>query len=238
MFSDSWEMQYDENGHSYGNWWLVASSWLCARSCIMCHIQFWGEILNYPGDLAPHSPYLAPWDFWPFQKLKSPLKGKRFWTFNKIQENTMGQLMAIGRTVWGPKVPTLKGTEASLSYVHCFMYLISSSINVSIFYITWLDISWMDLVQSVLLTVITELYLKVYAHPLTKVSLFPLLLSPQQPPFYSQFPWVLRFHLHEITQYLSFSDCFLIMGFEANHWGKTEDTSNLEMGQWQSLESS
>ena len=49
--------------------------------------------------------------------------------------------MVIGRTVWGPKVPTLKGTEASLSYVQCFLYLVPSSVNVSIFHITWLDTS-------------------------------------------------------------------------------------------------
>ncbi|KAF6086176.1 hypothetical protein HJG60_008382 [Phyllostomus discolor] len=30
-------------------------------------------------------------------------------------------------------MPTLKGTEASLSYVQCFLYLVSSSVNVSIF---------------------------------------------------------------------------------------------------------
>ena len=30
-------------------------------------------------------------------------------------------------------MPPLKGTEASLSYVQCFLYLVSSSINVSIF---------------------------------------------------------------------------------------------------------
>ena len=34
-------------------------------------------------------------DFWLFPKLKSPLKGKRFQTIDKIQENTMGQLMVI-----------------------------------------------------------------------------------------------------------------------------------------------
>ena len=60
-----------------------------------------------------------------FPKLKSPLKGKRFqMTVNEIQENRTGQLIAIGRTVWGPKVPTLKGTEMSLSYVSCFLYLL------------------------------------------------------------------------------------------------------------------
>ena len=57
----------------------------------------------------------------------------------------MGQLMVIGRTVWGLKVPSLKATEASLSYVQCFLYLVSSSINVSIFHITGLDIFWTDL---------------------------------------------------------------------------------------------
>ena len=34
---------------------------------------------------------------------------------------------------------TLEGTEASLSFVQCFLYLVSSSINVSVFHITWLD---------------------------------------------------------------------------------------------------
>ena len=91
-----------------------------------------------------HSPCLAFCNFWVFPKLKSPLKGKRFPAVNEIQENTMGQLMVIGRTVWGPKVPTLKGTEMSLSYEQCFFYLVSSSVNVSIFHITWLDTFWTD----------------------------------------------------------------------------------------------
>ena len=56
----------------------------------------------------------------------------------------MGQLMVIGRTVRCPKVPTLKGTEASLSYVQGFSYPVSSSINVSIFHSTWLDTFWAE----------------------------------------------------------------------------------------------
>ena len=99
--------------------------------------------------IQPHySPDLVPCDFWLFPKLKSLLKGKRFQTVNEIQENTMGQLMATGRTVWGPKVPPLKGTEASLSYVQCFLYLVSSSINVSIFHSTWLNTLWTDLLHN------------------------------------------------------------------------------------------
>ena len=71
-----------------------------------------------------YSPDLVPCEFSLFPKLKSPLKGKIFQTISEIQENTMGQLIVIGRTVWGPKVPTLKGTEVSLSCVQCFLYLV------------------------------------------------------------------------------------------------------------------
>ena len=110
-------------------------------------LQFLGETLNHLGDSAPYSPDLMPCNFWLFLKLKSSLKGKRFQTIGEIQENTTGQLMAIGRTVWGPQVPTLKGTEASLTYVQCFLYLLSSSINVSIFHIIWRDTFWTDLIS-------------------------------------------------------------------------------------------
>ena len=94
----------------------------------------------------PYSPEVTPCDFWLFPKVTSPLKGKRFQTIDEIQGNMMGQLMAIRRTLWGPKAPALKGTEASLSCVQYFLYLVSSSINVSIFHITWLDTSWTNLV--------------------------------------------------------------------------------------------
>ena len=121
------------------NWWLAASSGQCACSCITSRAEFFGEISNHPGDSD-----LVPCDFWHFPKLKSPLKGERFQTIDEIQENMMGQLMVTGRTMWGPKMPTLKGTEASLSYVQCFLYLESSSINVSIFHIVQLNTFWID----------------------------------------------------------------------------------------------
>ena len=67
---------------------------------------------------------LSSEDFWLFPKLVSPLRRKRFQTADEIQENMTGQLMVTGRTMWGPKVPTLKGIEVSLSYVQCFLYLV------------------------------------------------------------------------------------------------------------------
>ena len=45
-----------------------------------------------------YSPDLVSCNFWLFPKLKTSLKGKRFQTIEEIQENTMGQLMAIRRT--------------------------------------------------------------------------------------------------------------------------------------------
>ena len=45
----------------------------------------------------------------------------------------------------GPKVPTLNGTEESLSYAQCFLCRVSSSTDVFIFHITWLDTFWTDL---------------------------------------------------------------------------------------------
>ena len=45
------------------------------------------------------------------------------------------------------KVPILKGTEASLSYVQYFLYFVSSSINVSIFHSMWLDTFWTGLIN-------------------------------------------------------------------------------------------
>ena len=128
------------------NWRLAASSGQHACSCITSHAEFLVKHQITQVTHPHYSPQLAPCDFWLFPKLKSPWKGKRFQTISEIQEKTTGHLMVIGRTVRGPQVPTLKGTEMSLSYVQCFLYLVSSSINVSFFHITWLDTFWKDLV--------------------------------------------------------------------------------------------
>ena len=107
-----------------GNWWLAASSRQHARSCITSRAEFFGKTSNHPGDSDPLEPRFGTLQLLAFfPQLKSRLKGKRFQTIDKNQENTMRQLMANGRTVWGPEVPTLMGTEVSLSYVQYFLYL-------------------------------------------------------------------------------------------------------------------
>ena len=128
-----------------GNWWLAASSQQCTHSWSTLSAEFFWETSNHPHLIStPYSLDLVPCNFWLSPKLKSSLKGKIFQTIDEIQENMIGQLMVTGRTVWGPKVLPLKGTEASLSYVQCFLYLVSSSINAcaSIFHITWMDTFW------------------------------------------------------------------------------------------------
>ena len=137
----------DTEGCSYGQ--LVIGSFIMTTHPLMHQHLLQSFLVKHQITQVNESPYsrdLAPCDLWLFLKLKSPLEGKRFQTINEIQKNMTGQLMAIGRTVWGPKAPTLKGIEALLSYVQCFLYPVSSSINVSIFHITWLDSFWTDLI--------------------------------------------------------------------------------------------
>ena len=138
-------IQMIQKAAAMGNWWLAAVS-TRQHAClyIISPAEVFGENEITQVTQLPYSPDLVPCCFWLFPKLKSPLKGKRFPTVDEIQENTTGQLMAIGRTMWGANVPTLKGTEMSLSYVQCFLYLESSSRNVSIFHINWLDTFWRD----------------------------------------------------------------------------------------------
>ena len=116
-------IQMIQKAAAMGNWWLAALSQQCTRTRITSSAEILVKHQITQVTQPPYSPDLAPCNFWLFSKLKLPLKGKRFQTISEIQENTVGQLMVIGKTVWGPKVPTLKGTEASLSYTQCFLYL-------------------------------------------------------------------------------------------------------------------
>ena len=115
-------IQMIQKATAMGNWWLAASTWQCAH-CLLESFLAKHQITYMTEPLC--NPDLGPCDFWLFKKLTSPLKGKRFQIITEIQENTTGQLMAIGRTWWGPKVPALKRTEVSLSCVcvSCVLYL-------------------------------------------------------------------------------------------------------------------
>ena len=138
-----------QNAIAVDNWWLAASSQQCACSSITSHAEFFGKTSHHQGDSNLLQTRFGTLRLLAFSKTKITfvISEKRFQIINEIQKNMTGQLMTTGRTMWGTKVPTLKVTEASLSYVQCFSYLVSSSINVSIFHITWLDTFWTDLIH-------------------------------------------------------------------------------------------
>ena len=100
----SWEMQYDENDSCYGQ--LVIGRFITAThpaTHTSSRVQrFLTKQQIIQVTQLPFRPELAPCNFWLFPKLKS--QGKRFQTVNEIQENMMGQLMAIG---WLCEVPRL-----------------------------------------------------------------------------------------------------------------------------------
>ena len=111
--------------------------WQFHRDNVPAHAQslvqsFYGKTANHPGDsTANHPGDSAP--LWPrfgalwllaFPKTKITFQREKISDQREeIQENTTGQLMVIGRTIWGLKVPALKGTEVSLSCVQFILYL-------------------------------------------------------------------------------------------------------------------
>ena len=90
----------DSEGCSYGQ--LVIGSFITTVHPLMHHVshaEFLAQYQIIQVTQPRYSPDLAPCNFYLFPKLKSPWKGKRFLAIHEIQENTMGQLMVIGRTV-------------------------------------------------------------------------------------------------------------------------------------------
>ena len=73
-------------------------------------------------------------------------QGSLWQSQQRVLQSVLKSGRDMGSTVWGLKVPTLKGTEASLSYIQCFLHLVSSSVNVYVFLITWLGNFWTDLI--------------------------------------------------------------------------------------------
>ena len=118
--SSSKTIQMIQKAAAMGNWWLAASSWQCACSYITSCAELFGETSDHSGDSAPLQLRFGTLWLLAFPKTKITLKGKRFQTVNEIQENITGQLMAIGRTVWGPRYLLWRGLRH-----HCPMVYLS-----------------------------------------------------------------------------------------------------------------
>ena len=117
-------IQMIQKAAAMGNWWLAASSWQYSLSCVTSCAKIFGKTSNHPGDSASLEPTFGSLQLLASPKTKITFEREEISGISEIQENRTGQPMAIGRTVWGPTVPALKGTEMSLSYVQCFLYLL------------------------------------------------------------------------------------------------------------------
>ena len=123
-----------------GNWWLAASSQQRACSCIMSLAAFWQ---NHPCDSAPLQPRFGALWCLAFSKTKITFEREEisdhWWDSGKHDraadsdwENCVRSQGAYLKD-WGV-------------IVLCTMFLVSYSINASIFHITWLDTFWTDFV--------------------------------------------------------------------------------------------
>ena len=116
-----------------GNWWLAASSRQCTRSWIWSYAVFFCKTSNYPGDSATLHPRFGALWLLSFPQTKITFEREEI----SCSRQDSGKYDRAADGNWEncvrSQVPPLKGTEASLSYVQCFLYLVSSSINVSIF---------------------------------------------------------------------------------------------------------
>ena len=113
-------------------WQLVMGHFITTTQLLpyymLCRI-FWWNTLS-PRWLSPPTAQIwCPVTSSFYQNWNHLWKGRSFRPSMRFRKIQWGQLIAIGKTVWGPRVPILKGTEVSLSYVQCFLYLISSSIK-------------------------------------------------------------------------------------------------------------
>ena len=132
-------IQVLQKAATMGNWWLAASSQRRARSCIMCHSEFFGKTSNHPGDSVPPQPRFGTLWLLAFPKTKITFEREEIsdhrWNSGKYNGAADGDRENCVRS----QGAYFEGD--SLSYVQCFLFLVSSLVNVSIFHSTWLDTS-------------------------------------------------------------------------------------------------
>ena len=128
-----------------GNWWVAASSQQHTRSWITSHADFFLWNIKSPNDSAPLQPRFGTLRLLAFPKTITFERGEIsdcWWDSGKYDGATDGDWENYVRT----QGASVKGAEASLSCVQCF--ILSSSVDVSIFHITWLGSFWTDLVNA------------------------------------------------------------------------------------------
>ena len=129
-----------------GNWWVVPSSWQCARSCITSHGEFFGKTSNHLGDSAPLQPRFGTLWLPVFNKTKITFEREeisdRQWDSGKYDREADGDWENCVRC----QGAYFEGDRGGIVLCTVFPVSSSSSVNVSILHITWLNTFWTDLI--------------------------------------------------------------------------------------------
>ena len=139
-------IQMIQKAAAMGNLWLTASSQQYTHSCITLHAEFFSETSNHSGHSAPLQPRFGTLWLLAFPKTKITFEREeisdQWWDSGKYDGAAHGNWENCVRSQGAYS----EGDWDALSYVHYFLNLVSSSINVSIFHTTWLDTCWTDLI--------------------------------------------------------------------------------------------
>ena len=122
---------YSDGSEGFQGWyneWLAASPRQCTHWCITSRAVFLWNIKSprWHTPPPPPQPRFSPYHFWLFLKLKSPLKGKRLQTVNKLWKIRHGSWWQLGELCEVPRCLLWRGLR---SYVpHCPMYNVSCTL--------------------------------------------------------------------------------------------------------------
>ena len=133
--SSAEDIRMIQKAEAMGNWWLAASSWQCACSCIMSRAEFLAKHQITQVTLLPYSPDLVPCDL-AFPKTKIAFERKDIsdhWWNSRYDRAANGDWENCVRS----QGAYLEGDW--VINVLCILFLVSSSISASIFHIIWLD---------------------------------------------------------------------------------------------------
>ena len=133
----------------------------CLKMHLFMHYISCSFLVKHPVTQVSQAPYisdLAPFNFWLFPKLNHLWEGRDFRPWMRFKKIWPGSWWQLGELCEVPRCLLWRGLRD-----HCPMFLLSSSINVSIFHITWFDTFWIDLVCTHSCTIhIYELFMHIY----------------------------------------------------------------------------
>ena len=134
-----------QKAEAMGNWWLAASSWQCTHSCITTYCaEIFCETSNHPGDSAPLQPRFGGLWLLSFSKTEISFEREEISGYQSDSGKYKGAADGDWETCVRSQGAYFEGDWGVI--VLCTLFLVSSSINVSIFHTTWLDTFWTGLV--------------------------------------------------------------------------------------------